>query len=357
MKREMFETLMKGEDSIVFSDVNGTYVEVSQKKADNWGKTRKEMRGLTDFDLMSEEEAKQAREDSLKVMETGEPLINCRRPAIRNGEAVWYSLSEYPWFNELNGEIRGTVSVSRNMTEQVEQEQKTSAMSQQILDMVKIVSHDLSSPLITISANAKLILNRKFGEINPEVFNEVTNIYKRILKLRGVVLDYLHKFTNLSEGQEVEKELVDLRKDVIDEVLEELEEYIEDNKSIIDSALGLIPSGAIILETNKVFLKIIYRNLISNALKHGGIGCVISFGYEDWGERFVLNVYDNGCGVPDDEIPFLFEPFIQGKNAPKGSGFGIGLATIRNMIRSLDGDLWYEKTFRGHSNFKFTILK
>ena len=85
MKRSMFAALMKETtDSVVFSDLNGTYVEVSEKKAANWGLSRREMIGKNDFYFMSQEEALQAREDSLRVLENGEPIIDCVRKAIRN---------------------------------------------------------------------------------------------------------------------------------------------------------------------------------------------------------------------------------------------------------------------------------
>ena len=356
MKRSMFEALMATTtDSIVFADLNGTYIEVSQHKADNWGKTRKQMRRLNDFDLMSQSEAQQALEDSMHVIITGESIINCKRKGIRNNEEVWYSLSEHPWLDD-EGKTIGTISISRNITDQVLEEQKAIAMSQQILDMVKIVSHDLSSPLINISVIAKRMMRGSFGEIPSEAYCAVNEIYSRILKLRGAVLDYLYKFTNLSEGQEVEKETIDLRKDVIDEVLEELNEDIQDNNSSIDSKLGLIPEGRIIINSSKELLKIVYRNLISNALKYGGNGCVISFGFEDWGDRFALNVFNDGPPIPEEEQSSLFDPFVQGKNSG-GNGLGLGLATIRNMIRNLGGDMWHKTTWSNHPNFIFTVLK
>jgi PAS domain S-box-containing protein len=362
----MFEAMMDSTtDSIVYSNLEGIYVEVSKKKADNWGLTRRQMIGKSDYDFMSKEEADQARCDSMSVIESGVPIIDCIRKAVRSNESVWYSLSEYPWVDEW-GNIIGTISTSRDVTDRINNEQKSIAMSEQILEMLKIVSHDLCSPLTNISAIAKRGMKGRFGnEKNPisEVIHDFVrdafeDIFKRILKQRGAVLDYLYKFNNLKECNfDVETEIVDLRTDVIDEVLEELDDLIQDNESTIDSTLGLIPEGSVILQSCKVQLKIVYRNLISNSLKYGGKGCVISFGFEDWNDRFALNVFNNGPAVPPEEIDNLFEPFVQGKNVSKGSGLGIGLYTIRNMIRNLGGDMWYETTPSNYPNFIFTAVK
>jgi PAS domain S-box-containing protein len=351
-------------DSVVFADLEGVYIEVSQKKADNWGRTREKMRGLTDFKLMSIEEAVQARKDSLQVINTGQPIVNCRRKAIRNGETVWYSLSEQPWLDYETDKIIGTISTTRDITEQVLQEEKSLAIFKQVLDMVKIVSHDLSSPLANISMLAKLSMRGNFKEnggcasleLDPLVVDAFTEIYHRTLNLRGAVTDYLHSFSNLTEGQELEKELVDVR-ELLDEVVEELEDEIRQNNSTIDSSLGEIPYGVVVVRVNRIQLKITYRNHIKNALKHGGENCIISFGYEGWGEGFTLNVFNDGPPVPGEEIQSLFEPFVQGKSVPKGDGLGIGLHIIRNMIRSNGGDMWYETTWSNHPNFKFTVLK
>ena len=343
MKRAFFEANMNTTpDSVVYSDLAGHYLEVSKSKAERWGLTRRQMIGKTDFDFMPEEEALQARKYSLQVIETGQP-IQCEQKMLRNGEIVWYSLSEVPLFNDEDIVI-GTISTSRNITERVLQEQKNLEMSKQILDMVKIVSHDLNSPLINISTIAKRIMRGSFGEVNEQVFTATNEIFRRILRLREAVLDYLYKFSNLNECQEVEKETVDLRKDVIDEVLEELEDYIKDNNSTIDSTLGLIPEGAVILYTSKELLKIVYRNLITNALKYGGNGCIISLGFEDWNNSYALNVFNNGPAIPEEDAPFLFEPFVQGSNARKRSSLGLGLSTIRSMVRNLGGDMWHKTT-------------
>jgi len=365
MKGLMLTALLETtSDSIVFADLDGKYIEVSQKKADNWNRTRAEMRGLTDFELMPPDEAEQARKDSLEVISTGQPIVNCRRKAIRNSETVWYSLSEQPWLDYETGKIIGTISTTRNITEQVLQEEKSLAISRQVLDMVSIVSHDLSGPLTNISALAKQSMRGYFGEEGSRVSLELdqlivdafAEIYKRTLNLRGAVTDYLHSFSNLTEGQELEKESVDVRV-LLDEVIEEMDDNIRENKSKIDSSLGEIPYGVVVVRVNKTQLKIVYRNLIKNALKHGGENCIISFGYEGWGDGFTLNVFNNGPPVPEEEIQSLFEPFVRGKSVLKGDGLGIGLCIIRNMIRSNGGEMWYETTWSNHPNFKFTVFK
>ncbi len=353
----MFKALMNAtRDSVVFKDLEGRYAEVSIKKAMNWGLTPEEMRGKTDFHFMSLEEANRSREDSMSVIKTGVAIENSIREALRNEKTVYYSLSEYPWYNDL-GILIGTISVSRDITDLVESKQEAVSMTKQVIEMLTIVSHDLSSPLISIDCGILKIMRGFHGKINKGVYKKLNDLHKRLLKQRGAILDYLHKFIVLGDDPCMENELLDVRVDIIEEVLEELEEYINENGSLIDFSFGLIPPGAVIIHSSKAWLKITYRNLIMNALKHGGKGCIISFGFENRGDRFWLNVYNNGPAVPEDEIAGLFERFVQGKNVQKRDGLGIGLYTIRKMIQLLGGEMWYETTLSKHPNFIFSVLK
>lgn len=359
MKRSFFDALTANPvDSITITDFEGKYLAVSQKKADNWGLERQKMIGLTDFDLMTPEEAAISWDLSLQVIQTGEPIKDSIQRVVRNDREVYYSVSKYMTKCDIgNEETPVIVSISRDITKRIEIEQRNNAMLMQIIDMIKMVSHDMSSPLISISSQVKLIMRTNFGPVSDSVLAALDGVHKRLLKQRRAVLDYLHKFSSLDENQQIEKELLDLRADIIDEVLFEIEELIEDNRSKIDASLGLIPIGAVIVFSCKEQLKIVYRNLIVNALKHGGEGCIIALGFEEYANYFQPNVWNNGPAVPENEIANLFEPFMQGKNAPKGSGLGIGLHTVRKMIRNLGGDMWYETTRGNNPNFLFTIMK
>jgi PAS domain S-box-containing protein len=366
MKSLFYEEMMDNTtDSIAYLSLDGRYLDVSQKKASNCGfKDRRDMIGKFDKDFfLVPEEAEIAWRQHVYVITTGNSIEDCTSQRTLDGKTLQYSVSRSP-IKDSNGKIIGSHVTARDISDRVEQERKNNAMSQQVLDMVKIVSHDLSSPLTTISALAKQSMRGHFGkegsrvslELDQLAVNSFTEIYKRSLTLRGAVSDYLHSFSNLTEGQELEKELVDVR-ELLDEVVEELEDEIRQNNSTIDSSLGEIPYGVVVVRVNRIQLKITYRNLIKNALKHGGENCTISFGYEGWGEGFTLNVFNDGPPVPKEEIQSLFEPFVQGKSVPKGDGLGIGLHIIRNMIRSNGGEMWYETTWSNHPNFKFTVLK
>ncbi len=77
--------------------------------------------------------------------------------------------------------------------------------------------------------------------------------------------------------------MLDLREDIIDPVLNEVSEEMEKQNIVINNRLGAIPVRKIPIKADKVWLKIVFRNLFSNAIKCGCKECAIAFGCEDCG--------------------------------------------------------------------------
>jgi signal transduction histidine kinase len=72
----------------------------------------------------------------------------------------------------------------------------------------------------------------------------------------------------------------------------------------------------------------------------------------------ILSVTDDGPGVAPDFVPELFEPFTRGKQANVVRGSGIGLALCRRVVRSMDGDIWYEADAHHHgSSFRISLRR
>jgi signal transduction histidine kinase len=128
----------------------------------------------------------------------------------------------------------------------------------------------------------------------------------------------------------------------------------------IDNRLGSIPAGAIRVNASRVWLKAVFRNLFGNAIKYGGTGCTIAFGFEDHEAFYKLNVYNSGRPIPEESRGKLFTKFGRINESPGGpgaiDGAGMGLYLIKEIIRKHGGDIWYEAHPNG-SDFIFTIPK
>lgn len=342
-RAEMMKALMQSiTDFIYFKDVYGRFVSVSNTCEVYSNTTISGIIDKTDFDFLPREQAEELLLEDKKIMETGEPIKDkIEKRVCPNGSEIWISVTKAPWKNS-KGEIVGIMGICREVTTRIEREKH-------ILDMISIATHDIRGPLISIASTIKLLVRGAFGPIDESVKVTLSDISARIKHLEKIVSEYLCK-SSLMNVKMPYKEYLDLRQDIIDPILDEFSSEIEENKIRIDSRLGAIPSNRIIIKANVHWIRVVYRNLIRNAVKYAALG-YIAFGFEDKGDHYRLNVYNSGLPVPEENRTKIFEQF-ESKNST-----GLGLAISRNLILKHGGDMWYENTWDNHPNFIFTIPK
>jgi PAS domain S-box-containing protein len=100
-------------------------------------------------------------------------------------------------------------------------------------------------------------------------------------------------------------------------------------------------------------LEQVISNLLVNAYRYGGP--TIRVEAEEQDEMVMLSVSDDGPGVASDFVVQLFEPFTRGKQSNGVRGSGIGLALCRRIVRSMDGDIWYEPRSPRGATFRISL--
>jgi len=117
-EHELLQTLMDSiPDSIYFKDTENKFIMVNKAKAANSNVKPEDMIGKTDFDFLSEEEAKKAYNDDKEIMDTGTFIVNkIEKLTNVDGSFRWVSVTKIPRFDR-NGNIIGTMGISRDVTE------------------------------------------------------------------------------------------------------------------------------------------------------------------------------------------------------------------------------------------------
>ena len=240
----------------------------------------------------------------------------------------------------------------------LESEQRVRRLNEHILNMVMVLSHDIRGPLVAIASILKLMLRGVYGKLDQSPANTVQDLLSRCARLLGTAEDYLGKASIVVGTMEMKREVLDLRQDIIDAVLDELADDITMREIVIDNRLGAIPAGSIPIRANKTWLKAVYRNLFTNAVKFGGKGCTISFGFEQRESHYRLNVYNSGRPIAEKDRGKIFNRFgrIKPLEGPAPDGVGLGLCLCREIILEHGGEIWYEARPDG-SNFVFTISR
>jgi two-component system phosphate regulon sensor histidine kinase PhoR len=137
---------------------------------------------------------------------------------------------------------------------------------------------------------------------------------------------------------EQEREVVALGETEAAPVLRELVAGLRERAELAGLRLELrIEDEAVLVPLRRRMLRLVAENLLENALRYAGEGatCIISLSRED--RLVVLDVADDGAGVPDQDVPRLFERFFRSDRARTTRGTGLGLAIVKHVVVAAGG--------------------
>ena len=344
-------------------DEQGRIIEVNLTGAKQLGIERGNLIKAPFAAMVVESDIKEYLSHLKKVFDTREDHTCEVRLKIEDG-TEFYARLDSIFLESANGTVSSRTAVT-DITERkraeaalLESEQRVRRSNENILNMVMFLSHDIRGPLVAIASILKLMLRGVYGKLDQSPANTVQDLLSRCARLLGTAEDYLGKASIVGGTMEMKREVLDLRQDIIDAVLEELADDITRREIVIDNRLGAIPSGSIAISANKTWLKAVYRNIFTNAVKYGGMGCTISFGFEQHESHYRLNVYNSGRPISEEDRGKLFGRFerIEPLAGPTPDSVGLGLYLCREIILEHGGEIWYEARPDG-SNFVFTISR
>ena len=237
-------------------------------------------------------------------------------------------------------------------------ESHESNLDENALNMVRTMAHDIRGSLVSMSATLKLLSRGYYGKMDEGVANNLTELLSKTIRLIGTTEEYLGRTFPINDDLEKDDKTWDLRRDFINPVLEELGAEIKDRHILVDNRLSPISAKEVLIKGNNFWLKIVFRNLLKNAMKYGDKGGTISIGFENNGSYCRVNVFNSGEPIPEEYRDKLFTKFMRFGNNNNGNGMldgmGLGLYLIKTIVQKHGGDIWYEAKENG-SNFVFTL--
>ena len=264
------------------------------------------------------------------------------------------------------GLLRGFSTVTRDLTEQrhaeegvhrahdelerrvEERTRALTAANNELEAFSYSVSHDLRAPLRAVDGFAKLLGTRLGEAVHADVRSYVTRIREGSQRMSGLIDDML-SLSQLGRAA-MRRQSVDMRAAAL-AVVAELERA-EPERRVEVVVLDLPPAHA-----DPGLISVVWQNLLGNAWKYGArhASTHIEVGASPRGELTVYWVKDDGAGFDMAYVGKLFGTFQRLHSETQFSGTGIGLATVRRIVRRHGGDVWAQGEVEKGATFYFTL--
>lgn len=398
-ERDLLRVLLDASpDGIYFKDFNSRFVRVSRSLAARarrvvFGSTENEpgqalldtdpLKGLTDFDLFMEKDARQALEDEQKIIQTGEDIIGkVEKQTFLDGRVAWSLTNKMAW-RDRAGKIIGTFGVSKDISDLKQAEEQLEEVHRQLLEtsrqagMAEVatsVLHNVGNVLNSVNISATLIsdLVSASKAVNISKVSALISEHKEDLASfltvnpRGrQIPSYLGTLAVYIEQEQVlvQKELESLRKNIdhIKEVVATQQTYAKTSgvtemvslTDLVEDALRM-NSGAfvrrditiyrsylsqptIVVEKHKVLQILV--NLIRNAQRACDDSAQddkqITVEISETEGRARVAVMDNGVGIPPENLTRIFSHGFTTRKDGHGFGLHSGALAAKNIGGSL----------------------
>jgi len=207
------------------------------------------------------------------------------------------------------------------------EEQKTRFLHQ--------VSHELKTPLSAIREGAELMADGAVGELTAAQAEVSRILHENTLRLQRLIEDLLNFHTVQFQRSGIHLEKVDLTT-----VIERVAQAHQLTMRAKELRLN-VNCSPLSLQADENKLEVIIDNLISNALKFSPPFGEISISARPRGQEVLIDVVDEGPGIPAAERERVFDPFYQGKARPDASvkGTGLGLAIVHEYVAAHGGQV------------------
>lgn len=223
------------------------------------------------------------------------------------------------------------------------------------VEMLGFVAHELKNPLASAMMSLYTVKDGYLGAVNPAQQKSLDSVAQSLDYFHDMVKNYLD-LSRLEKGElEVVKQEVPLHAHVVRPVLEGLERAMRERRMVIQDR---IPDD-VFLKTDGNLLRIVYDNLLSNALKYGREGGTIVLDLSENHTQVVLSVRNDGAGIPPEQMPRLFEKFsrLDTPECVTQKGSGLGLYICKEIVRKLGGEIRADSKAGEWVRFSFSVPK
>ena len=253
---------------------------------------------------------------------------------------------------ETRIEVKGRDEVARLSQDFNQMAEQLQQATRQRADLIAWVSHDLQTPLTSIQAILEALADGLIED--PEAQERYLRTAQREVRSLSGLIDDLFQLTKLDAGGLTLEISPNSLSDLISDTLESFSQLAE-KKDIRLS--GQVSEGIDPVEMDAKQIGRVLNNLVSNALRYTPEGQQVEISALRIGTQVEVRVHDTGEGIPEEDLPHLFESFYRGEKSRNRAtgGAGLGLAIARGIILAHDGEIWVESQPGEGTTFIFRI--
>jgi signal transduction histidine kinase len=207
-------------------------------------------------------------------------------------------------------------------------------------DLMKMIVHDLKSPLTSVLATMEMLMDGDFGPMTPQQRSALGDS-------EGKAEDLLALIEDLLEVRRIEETTLTLNLSsiapgaLLTEIVHEWQHRFQQDKA---EASVEAADDAPVFQADRQLIKRVVGNLIQNALTHSAHAVALHLSVRRDGDGVLFTVSDNGPGIPVEYHEIIFRKFEQVKtpNMPRVRSSGLGLAFCKLVVESHGGRIWVQ---------------
>ena len=205
-------------------------------------------------------------------------------------------------------------------------------------DLMKMIVHDLKTPLTSVLATLEMVLDSDFGPVTEEQRKVLGDAESKAEDLLALIEDLL-EVARIEETALVIDPVKIAPAAFLSELVHEWGVRFQQEGASADVDVA---DDAPVFEGDRALLKRVFSNLIQNAVTHSAQEVTLSLTARREGEGILLTVADNGPGIPPEYHELIFRKFEQVKtpNIPRVRSSGLGLAFCKLVVDAHGGRIW-----------------
>jgi PAS domain S-box-containing protein len=262
----------------------------------------------------------------------------------KSGEMITIVASISPLFDAEQNFIGG-IELFRDIT-------KMKKLERERKNILPMFAHDMKNPVITAGGFISRLLSGKLGSLAEPQLSTLQIVKEELTKVEELIGDFLE----FSRFEAVEYRPLKSAFNIEEAVNHQIEtaKIAAEQKNIrisFEYPETLIP----VISADGKMIERVIANLLDNAVKYSPKDTTVLVKLHDWNLEVQVQVVDEGVGISEEDLPYIFDAFYRVRRDSEGSG--LGLSIVKAIIEAHRGKIWVRSAPGRGSTFSFTLPK